>query len=454
MELPDCFTANINKYFPGEAADFFESLKAKPYCGIRANTLKISPDALCEILGCTLTPVPWCREGFYYNADDFKPAKSPFYHAGLFYIQEPAAMSAVSAFDIKPDDKVLDISAAPGGKTTQIAARLNENGFIVANDVNRQRCGALIKNIEQMGITNAAVLNETPERLRETFAGYFDKILIDAPCSGEGMFRKDPEAVRNYTKYKSERLAAVQKSILFNANHMLKPGGEIMYSTCTFSPVENEMVIGRFLDTHRDYTIVPVADAYGFDNGSITGTARLWPHKHQCEGHFLARLTKGNNDVFVNKQGNNDISSRDKKHNKTGFDTRYFKQFCEDNLNIIWGENNFTCFGEHLYKTHKVLPSLDGLRVLRPGFYLGDIKKDRFSPSHAMAVALAKKDAKHTADFSQDDTDLYRYLRGESFPVPCVDGFCLVCAQGYPVGFGYVQNGRLKNKYPKSFVIN
>jgi len=488
MELPDFFIAKMREFFPDEADLYFESLNERAYCGIRANTLKIKASELPVLLGFPPNKVGWCDEGFYYT-DVLRPAKSPFYHAGLFYIQEPSAMSAASVFDVKPDEAVLDICAAPGGKTTQLAAKLNGQGVIVANDASNTRCRALVKNIELMGITNAVVLNETPERLAGRFAGFFDKILIDAPCSGEGMFRKDQGALKNYTKYKSDQLSAAQKNILRHADVMLKTGGEIMYCTCTFAPDENEKIIGWFLDTHKGYQVVPIDKKYGFDDGKAEAytprvnelkyTARIWPHKLMGEGHFLARLKKTGADPLAEEQADfhtkhgkkpncagKFVSDYTKMPNYAGkpaldyskkpYGAELFAKFCEEHLNKSWSGANLARHGDSLYEIPALLPNLTGLRIIRMGFYLGNIKKDRFELSQALAMSLKKNDAKRVLDYTEHDDELYRYLKGESFDSgsPVSDGFALVCVRGYPVGFGKVQNGRLKNRYQKSWVMN
>lgn len=458
LELPGFFIDKMRNFFPDESEAYFESFKEQAHMGLRANTLKISPQRLKEILGFALLPVKWCEEGFYYTVAD-RPAKSPFYHAGLFYIQEPSAMSPASVFDVKPGDRVLDICAAPGGKTTQLAAKLKNKGVLVANDASNTRCRALLKNIELMGITNALVLNETPERLSAKFTGYFDKILIDAPCSGEGMFRKDPDAVKNYTKYKSEQLSAAQKSILYHAHKMLRPGGDIMYSTCTFSPDEDEMIIGWFLNSVKGYQIMDIDGRYGFDKGNpsffkdadidgIAKTARLWPHKLKGEGHFLAWLKKNADSDY------GELPT--KQHFKKPPGIKSFYEFCDENLhNMPEGAGDLLAsHGDSLFKMPEGLPDISGLRIIRMGFYLGDIRKNRFEPSQALAMSLNKDDAKRVVDFAADDEDLYRYLRGESFEVSCGDGYCLVCVCGYPLGFGKVLSGRLKNKYLKSWIMN
>ncbi|MDR1687149.1 MAG: RsmB/NOP family class I SAM-dependent RNA methyltransferase [Clostridiales bacterium] len=490
MDLPEFFIQKMRENFPLEADSYFNSLKNPPYAGLRVNTLKISPDDFAVLINnkahfALEDKINWCDEGFYCAANS-RPAKSPFYHAGLFYIQEPSAMSAASVFEVSPGDKVLDICAAPGGKTTHLAAKLNGSGLIVANDISNTRCRALVKNLELAGVTNAVVLNETPEKLAARFAGFFDKILIDAPCSGEGMFRKDPDAVKNYTKYKSEQLGCVQKNILRCADIMLKDGGEIMYSTCTFSPDENERIIGGFLSSHDEYELKEIDKNNGFCDGNpgfyppdisgaLSKTARLWPQKIKGEGHFLAWMKhrgicvknqfedapleaakRGKTADGIKCRNEVNLNTASKNKNPANINTAAFKDFCAENLENLGAgfASKLVFHGESLYSVPDGLPDLSGIRIIRTGFYLGEAKKGRFEPSQALAMGLSIKNAKRSVNFQHSDENLYRYLKGESFEVNLADGFCLVCLCNYPLGFGKVQNGRLKNKYLKSWIMN
>jgi len=409
--------------------------------GLRANPLKIPPKRLPELLPYLKQAIPWCAEGFYYPPE-YRPAKSAWYHAGLFYTQEPSAMLPAGAAGIEPGHTVLDLCAAPGGKTTQAAGYLQGKGIIVANDISISRCGALVKNIELYGVTNALVICEKPERLAMRFTRFFDRILIDAPCSGEGMFRKDPEAVSGWSRHKPQICAAVQRGLLDRAAEMLKPGGRIVYSTCTFGQCEDEDVIEWFLDTHRDFFVMPLDCGKLGISPTRIGAGRIWPHLQEGEGHFACVLgSSGEAASITNNHAVRKIKGLD-----------YFYAFCEEYLTCgITG--NFTVLGESLYRIQEGAPDLNGIRTVRSGWYLGELKDRRFEPSQAFAMGLKMCDVRSVIDFSPESTDALRYLKGESFETPAEDGWALVCMGGYPLGWGKSQNGRMKNKLLKSWVM-
>jgi NOL1/NOP2/sun family putative RNA methylase len=310
-KLPAVFVEKMKDLLGEEYTAFAESYKLPRTYGIRVNTNKISVDAFLEKSPLTLNRIPWSQEGFYYEEGE-RPGKHPFYHAGVYYVQEPSAMAPVELLDIKPGERVLDLCAAPGGKSTQIAAKLQGTGVLVVNDIHSDRIKALVKNLELFGIRNAVVLHEKPERLIKPFAAYFDKILIDAPCSGEGMFRKEEDMIANWKPASVLEYSRMQRELLGQAACMLAPGGTMVYSTCTFSPEENEVQIAAFLDEHADFEVVEVRGYAGFDSGrpdwlrapwgdgaysaraikAVAGTVRLWPHHLKGEGHFAAVLRR------------------------------------------------------------------------------------------------------------------------------------------------------------------
>jgi len=451
MNLPKSYEVKMKALLGNEYTEYLKSFNEKRYYGLRVNTLKIDPEELMRRINFNLTGVKWCREGFYYSEND-KPTKHPYYNAGLYYIQEPSAMSTGSLIDIQPGDRVLDICAAPGGKSTQVGAKLKGSGVLVSNDVSATRCKALLHNIEVAGITNAIVTNETPQKLVEKFDGFFNKIIVDAPCSGEGMFRKDSNAVKSWEVHKTEYCCSLQRDILKNVAKMLCGGGVIAYSTCTFAPEEDEGIINEFLDLNSDFELIDVDKNLGFDRGrnewvadgreELKKCGRLWPHKVKGEGHFLALLRKKG---LYKKRNVSKITPIDKK-----VIIEYYS-FMEKYLNIDISEN-LDLHGKSLMRIPFGL-DLKGLRVMRSGFYLGDIKTKRFEPSQCFAMGLKKEDVKYTIDFSVDDPMLIRYLKGESFKIDTNNGWNLVCVDGFPIGWGKVQNGRMKNKYLHSWVI-
>ncbi|MDR3238698.1 MAG: RsmB/NOP family class I SAM-dependent RNA methyltransferase [Clostridiales bacterium] len=456
IQLPALYVSQMQELLGSEWDAYRESLTRPRTCGLRANLLKIAPDLLAGKLPYLKGNIPWCAEGFYYPAEE-RPAKNPYYHAGLFYIQEPSAMAPAAAAGITPGQNVLDICAAPGGKSAQAAGYLQGRGVLAANDVSASRGKALVKNLELSGVTNAVVLHETPEKLSGRFADFFDRILIDAPCSGEGMFRKDSASARTWEKHKPHTCMPLQRDILFHCAKMLKPGGRIVYSTCTFEPGENEGMMDAFLAGHPAFSVAPLDHAragfaqanpaWGEGRAELAGAGRIWPHKHGGEGHFLCVLKKSGAEnlemkKFASKTPNL-LRSEGPAH---------FRAFCKTVLTReIRGV--FQQYGTSLYLRPPGLPDLAGIRVARGGWLLGELKADRFEPSQAFAMGLRKEDAGNRVTFSAASGEAARYLRGESFDADrCPDGWALVCLEEYPLGWAKIQNGKMKNKYLKSWI--
>lgn len=448
MNLPDKYVERMKVMLKNEFDDYIKSFDERRALGIRANTLKITAEELNNKKFIDLEPVTWCSDGFYYDSAD-RPSKHPYYHAGLYYLQEPSAMSPAAVMGVVPGDRVLDICAAPGGKSTHIGAKLNGKGVLVANDISAGRTKALLKNIELFGIKNAIITAEPPAKLAGRFAGYFDKILIDAPCSGEGMFRKEPDIIKSWGEEMSSFCCREQSDILENASLMLKEGGYLLYSTCTFAPEENEGAISRFLNEHKEFSICNLSEDFGFDCGhpewvedgceDLKFCARLWPHKIKGEGHFLALLKKNGSNERV------DNFKKSKCADES--ELKYFLEFKEKYLNIEF-DGEYQIFGDNLYLMPVDVPDLKGIRVIRSGLHLGENKKNRFEPSQALAMGLKKSEAKYTIDFTLEDENVIRYLKGETIAIENKhEGWCLVTVDSYPLGWGKMQNGRLKNKY-------
>ena len=443
MKLPSLFIEKM-KTLPGfELEKYLESFNSPRLYGLRANTLKISPKELEDIFPGNLRTVPWCKEGFYYDGESVRPAKHPYYSAGLYYIQEPSAMSTGAVVPVSPGERVLDLCAAPGGKSTQLAARLQGEGLLVSNDISASRCKALLKNIELCGIKNALVTNSTPEKLAGEFEGFFDKIITDAPCSGEGMFRKDEGAVRGWQEHKTEVCCSLQREILHYADIMLRPGGILAYSTCTFAPEEDEGMIWEFLQKH-DYTLLDFDKSTGFIDGfpewcnggeELKKCGRLMPYIVDGEGHFLCLLQK---------KGACERKLDPVKEEKIK-DIEYFEDFCAQSLNVDFS-GSLTRHGDSLFMS-AYQGDMKGIRIMRNGLYLGEFKKKRFEPSQALAMALKRNEAKNTVSFKAEAEEVTRYLKGESFQTEAEDGFCLFCTDNYPLGWGKVKNNRLKNRY-------
>ncbi|WP_296559323.1 RsmF rRNA methyltransferase first C-terminal domain-containing protein [uncultured Acetobacterium sp.] len=463
MELPEAFKEKMKKLMGESYQSLLDSYDQPESKGIRTNTLKLEPDELADKLPFETQAVNWCKEGFYID-HTVRPGKNPYYYAGLYYVQEPTAMAAVEVLDPKPGDWVLDLCAAPGGKSTQIGARLQGIGLLVANELVNSRAGILSTNIERMGMANAIVTNEFPERLVDSFYESFDKILVDAPCSGEGMFRKDPGALADWSLERVDRCMGKQEKILESAHRLLKPGGVLVYSTCTFSPEENEQIIEAFIEKYP-YTLQTIELPGITDHGrvdwtrkqqqDITKTLRIMPMTVKGEGHFIAKLIKseGIAEAIDVKQGY--PKSRLKKATRT--DLQDYRDFAKNNLQAEFYqkiEDRLYLLGDHLYAIPAAieLERIANLKLLRTGLDLGTFKKNRFEPSYALAMALKLSQAKNSVDLNDEDL-AYQYLKGEALNLQAPKGWVLVGYDGYPLGFGKASEGLIKNHYPKGLRI-
>ncbi|QEK11755.1 NOL1/NOP2/sun family putative RNA methylase [Crassaminicella thermophila] len=449
MYLPEKFLDKMRELLKDEFELFLKSYDNIKFQGLRVNTLKISVEDFKKISPFKLRPIPWCKDGFYFEEGE-RPAKHPYYHAGLYYIQEPSAMTPAEVLNPQPGNRVLDLCAAPGGKSTQIAAALDGQGVLVTNDINMNRVKALIKNIELFGIKNAIVTNEKPEKIKKYFENYFDKILVDAPCSGEGMFRKDPSMVKSWEKHDATYYMPIQKAIMDNVDYMLRAGGNVLYSTCTFSPEENEEIIKEFIKDNSQFYIVDIPKNNGFSKGrpewvngekELEGCIRLWPHKLEGEGHFLSLMKKEvkENEKSFHFEGKSNVKP-----------SKEFYDFVKENLNTsIKGE--FEVHNNNLYLVPEGLPMLKGLKVLRSGWFLGTFKKNRFEPSHAMAMGLNYKDVKRVINFNVGDKEVVKYLKGETLNIGGEKGWTLVCVDGFSLGWAKQTGNMLKNLYPPAW---
>ncbi len=450
MKLPEEFLERMGSLMEMEEYnDFLKSYSFPRHYGLRVNSLKCDIGKFKKIAPFNIKPINWTSDGFYYP-EGVNPGKHPYYYAGIYYIQEPSAMFPAEVFDAKPGEKVLDLCAAPGGKTVKIAASMKGKGLLVSNDISSSRVKALVKNIELYGIKNAVVTIENPQRLAANFNLYFDRILVDAPCSGEGMFRKDDASIKSWQKFKCEKCTSMQKGILDSAHRMLKPGGSLLYSTCTFAPEENEIQIKNFLENYRCYELQKILAVNGIEEGrpkwcdgyeDIKKTVRLWPHRLDGEGHFTALLRK------KGTISNSSLSYEDSLKAPDAL-----KGFCLDNLNMDIPDGIIQK-GSSIYGLPLKLPSMDGLKVAKFGWYLGEIKSKRFEPSHAMVMALDKKDIVNTIDFSSDSKEIARYLKGETIILDKEydKGLYAICVDGYTVGWSKVERRMLKNLYPKGW---
>lgn len=449
MKLPIAFETKMKTFLQDEYDAYLKSYELPKYQGIRVNTLKVDLEQWKGMNPfANIKNVPWCREGFYYTED--RPAKHPYYYAGLYYMQEPSAMAPGAYIPIDEGDKVLDLCAAPGGKSTQVAAKLGQSGILVSNDISASRAKALLKNIENFGVRNFIVTSETPERLASRCEGYFDKILIDAPCSGEGMFRKDEGAIKSWETHGVEYCCDLQREILEQAAKMLKVGGMMLYSTCTFSPEENEGMMQEFMDKHPEFKVVPLEPVGGIAQGrpewieadaSLKGALRLWPHHLEGEGHFVCLLQK--------TWGEEDNCER-LKPKKTIKDYEVMKEFIEENTYLPLDLPVIEHSGK-IYLVAEDAPALKGLRIVRSGMLLGELKNKRFEPSYALVLGYPKEMFKHTIDFTVDDANIVKYLKGETLLHEAAKGYHVICVDGYPLGWVKAQNNTLKNQYPPTW---
>ncbi|MDF2987952.1 MAG: NOL1/NOP2/sun family putative methylase [Eubacterium sp.] len=469
MKLPEEFVNKMQSLMGDEFNSYLESYKKPRFYGLRVNTLKISVDEFLKISPFHLEPVPWTTDGFYYREGD-NPGRHPYYYAGLYYIQEPSAMLPGAVIGVKPGDRVLDLCAAPGGKSVQMAAQLKGQGLLVANDINTDRVKALVKNIELCGIRNAIVLNDSPGKLAKNFEGFFDKIMVDAPCSGEGMFRKDEDAVKSWEKFKCEKCSCMQWDILGQVDKMLKPGGVILYSTCTFSPEEDELMIERFMDAHEGvYELLEIPKKGGMEGGrsewaggkyDFSKAARLWPHKLDGEGHFAALIRKLSLDEMLQKASTAELNhfnerSFEKSHAINGPDA--LKGFNKDLSEFI--NNNTTLDlkgfafqkGNNFYHLPEACPDLSGLKVAKFGWYLGENSPKGFVPSHSLAVSLKGEEMKRKITFSSDSRETNSYLKGETLIDSSEKGYTGICVDGYSLGWAKQTGDMLKNLYPKGW---
>ena len=472
--LPEKFLERMQNMLGEEYPAFLESLSGKRYRALRLNPLKTQIQEAKEKLPFVLSPVPWTKNGFYYEEEE-QPGKHPYHEAGLYYIQEPSAMAPVPCLMEEPasaaaiPEQQEDVSAAPGGKSTQIAEYMRGRGMLITNEIHPQRAKILSENIERMAISNAIVLNETPESLSKRFIAFFDRILVDAPCSGEGMFRKNDNAGEEWSEENVALCAERQDGILDCAATMLKPGGRLVYSTCTFAPAEDEGSVSRFLEAHPDFY--------------LEKEERLMPHKVKGEGHFLAVLHREGGQLSSAATAGTEKSLALK-------DCKEFLDFAKEALTIpaeeLTAGKILLRFGEQLYLAPAETPSLRGLKVLRPGLHLGTVKKNRFEPSHALALFLKKEQAVNGINLSCDGTAVRKYLEGQTLTigagcdvemadiitrgrtaaeqadtitregrsagqadVSMPKGWCLVCVDGYSLGWGKAAGAVLKNHYPK-----
>ncbi len=455
---PESFLNEMKELLGNDFPGFLSAQEKKPYTGLRVNTDRISTEDFLGISPFELEPVPWCPQGFILKEAE-RASRHPYYAAGLYYLQEPSAMMPASMLPVRPGDLVLDVCAAPGGKSTALLCK--HPRLLVSNDISVSRSRALLRNLEIFGAENALILSESPERLAERFPECFDRILIDAPCSGEGMFRKDSRAVSGWLEHGHEFFTELQRAITSECLRMLKPGGILLYSTCTFSRKEDEEIISFMKGLEPSLRVLPVPRHEGFSEG-ISGPGqehltdedrrnliRIFPHSAKGEGHFAALLQKGT-----------EIQEGEAQKSLLLSEMPGFKGLPEEAREFLgkigrsYQKGIFTCREERLLLEPDAGLSPLGLRVLRNGLYLGDCKKNRFEPSQALAMTLTEKDFPVSLSFSPGSSEVKRALRGES-PLQDAegipDGWALMTVSGFPLSFLRKAGGRLKNHLSPSW---
>lgn len=498
--LPEKFLERMQEMLGDEYEEFLASYEKPRTYGLRVNTRKITPEEFEQLNVFPVKRIPWVENGFFYG-EEVRPARHPLYAAGVYYLQEPSAMTPAACLPVEPGERVLDLCAAPGGKATELGAKLKGEGLLVANDISNSRARALLYNLEVFGIDNAFVTNETPAALAEVFDGYFDRILVDAPCSGEGMFRKEQAVARDWTPEKSQYFAGQQREIVRQAVRMLRPGGKLLYSTCTFAPCEDEQTISWTLEHFPEMHLIPLPEYEGFSGGrsqwgdgnsDLELCVRIWPHRMAGEGHFLALLEKDDSgapeDSFRQGRGqeteqeirvSEDFRGKEsagQKRNRKNAGNRGKKSCSVSDFGLsrrekeIVGEFLEPCSrkfpaermerrGEKVYLVPELPENVRGLKFLRNGLYMGEIRKERFEPSQQLAMSLRAEEFSQRICFSPEDERVERYLRGETLTIaeeetdrPC--GWKLVCVGNYPLGWGKLVRGVLKNKYQSTWRKN
>ncbi len=461
-ELPEQFLESMKRMLGTEYQDYLNSMKEDTRTAFRVNTNKIAPEQFMDICPFQTEPVPWNEKGFYYNADEDMPSKHPYYYAGLYYIQEPSAMIPASLLPVEERDRVLDLCAAPGGKATELAAKLHGTGLLVANDISVSRAMALAKNLQIAGTRNAVVTAETPQNLAAVMPGFFQKVLIDAPCSGEGMFRRDPGMVKSWLAHGPEYYAGIQTEILESAYELLAPGGDMVYSTCTFSPLEDEEMIQSFLKKHPDMAICEVPRYPGYSEGrsdwvpdgdpALKKCVRIFPHRAEGEGHFAVLLHKQGKagrayeeSEMWDKNGTDLRSNKQKQKNQEGIEDFFQMLLPETGIEIKKLSRK-----KDIYVAETLAAGqMKGLRIVAGGLIAGNDKNGRFEPSPQLALALRGEDYLQRIDLPAEDERVIRYLKGETVLVDKpYKGYVLFCVDGYPLGWCKGNgSGTMKNKY-------
>ena len=454
MQLPTLFIQRMQTLLREDYDAFLEGYQQPLRRGLRLNTAKMSTDVFLTQFPHVLQPSPFASDSFYLDVEH-KAGSDPLHHAGVYYMQEPSAASAVTVLSPQPGERILDLCAAPGGKSTQIASHLGKDGFLWSNEFVASRARILQQNLERWGYRNQVISSRDTAPLCEGLRDYFDAVLVDAPCSGEGMFRKEPQALTEWSVDNIRLCAKRQDEILNNAAKAVKPGGRIVYSTCTFAPEENEGAVFRFLSTHPNFILLPINVDWGCAGFSadrvraicpevnndydLTYCRRILP-QHGGEGHFIALLKRAE-DVFSHVPSKHIFSSKDS--NRQAAENLYRACFTDEPNGM------FVTIGDQVRLLPRHLPDCNGLGVLSAGISVATVCKNRLEPTHSVYVASLSQDCRQSIDLSPTDARLIAFLHGEEIACDTQSGWTAVCVSGIPIGFGKASNGKLKNRYPK-----
>ncbi|PWG00876.1 RsmF rRNA methyltransferase first C-terminal domain-containing protein [Levilactobacillus bambusae] len=442
-KLPQAFIDKYQQLMGPEAQAFFASFDEPVKHGFRINPLKQSIPTGLDLS----EPVPYAKWGYYGEVH----GRSVAHQSGAIYSQEPSAMFVGATAHPERGDRVLDLCAAPGGKSTHLASYLDNTGLLVSNEIMKKRVGVLAENIERFGPHNTVILNESPERLTRPFAGFFDKVVVDAPCSGEGMFRKDPEAMAYWDADYPQKCAALQREILTEAVKMVRPGGQLVYSTCTFAPEEDEQTIAWLLDQYPEFHLIPIEKTAGISdarpewangNPELKKAARLFPNQMLGEGHFVAKLQA---DADWNQGAK---PAKPQQVGLTREQQKLWTEFSADQLIGITFPHLLT-FGDQLYSVPAEMPAFGKLKVERPGLHLGTFKKKRFEPSYALALAVKPEQAQHQLTINHEQWA--KVVHGETITIDeeHSKGWYLLVCDNQPVAYGKLVGKTIKNFFPK-----
>jgi 16S rRNA C967 or C1407 C5-methylase (RsmB/RsmF family)/NOL1/NOP2/fmu family ribosome biogenesis protein len=481
--LPEAFVARMRELLGSEAAVFLDSYRRPAQRAVRANPLKLDPAALPGLLGIDPDPVPWCPEAFFLP-EGARVGSTLAHAAGLCYVQEPSALAVGEALDVRPGQRVLDLAAAPGGKATQVAARLGDDGVVVANEVQRGRVQALADNLDRWGSWRTVLAAETAAGLADRLPGAFDRVLLDAPCSGEGLFRRNRAAAAQWRPGQVRGNAERQRGLLADAARLVRPGGVLVYSTCTFAPEENEGQVAWFLTTHPDWDVLDLPTYPGFTPGrpdwtpsgppALARTVRLWPHHLRGEGHFIAKLGRqpaggpGPGSWDPGAAANLDPGSRDPRRGsvadpetgRSGMSTgprgrgdpggrgavlEAWRGFAAEAL--VEEPPGVRVVGERVYSVVDEEVAGAGVRLVRPGLLLGRVRPGRFEPAHALGMVAGPGPGRRGREL--DDGEAAAWVRGGTLGHDGPGGWTLVRWKGWPLGWGRAVGGTLKNHYPK-----